>query len=81
MFLPNRPRKLKSGFPLMKNVFTPLAESVLSPLGLTTATSATDAATQKKNYGSGMSTLMIMEILRYFEESSLLIKGIKKIKH
>ena len=36
MFLPNRPRKMKSGFPLMKNVFTSLAESVLLPLGLMT---------------------------------------------
>ena len=32
----------------MKNVLKPLAESVLVPLGLTAAASATDAAIQKK---------------------------------
>ena len=34
--------------PLMKNVLTPLSKSVLVPLGLTAATSATDADIQKK---------------------------------
>ena len=76
MFLPNRPKKLKSDFPPMKNVFTPLPESVLLPLGLTTAAWATDAAIRKKNYGSGMTTLIIMRVFRSFEESSLLIKGV-----
>ena len=32
----------------MKNVLTPIAKIVLIPLGLTAATSATDAAIQKK---------------------------------
>ena len=32
----------------MKNVVKPLAKSVLIPLGLTAAASATDAAIQKK---------------------------------
>ena len=32
----------------MKNVLNPLAKSVLIPLGLTAATSATDAAIHKK---------------------------------
>ena len=76
MILPSRTKKLKSGFPLMKNVFTPLPESALLPLGLMTAASATDAAIQKKNYGSAMTTLIIMKIVRSFEESSLLIKGV-----
>ena len=35
---------LKTGFPLIKNVFKPLAKSVLIPLGLTAAASLTDAA-------------------------------------
>ena len=39
------------GLPLMKNLLTPLSKSVLIPLGLTAATSATDAALQKKIFG------------------------------
>ena len=35
---------LKTGFPLIKNVFKPLAKSVLIPLRLTAAASLTDAA-------------------------------------
>ena len=35
---------LKTGLPLMKNVLKPLAKSVLLPLGLTAAASATNAA-------------------------------------
>ena len=37
----------------------PLAKSVLIPLGLTTAASATDAAIHKKTSGSGNITLII----------------------
>ena len=37
----------------MKNVFTPLAKSILVPLGLTAAASATDVAIQNKIFGSG----------------------------
>ena len=47
---------LKTDFPLMKNVLKTLAKIVLIPLGLTVATSATDAAIQKKLFGSGMRT-------------------------
>ena len=39
---------LKRGLPLMKSVITPLAKSVLIPLGLTAATSAADAGIHKK---------------------------------
>ena len=39
---------LKRGLPLMKNVITPLAKSVLIPLGLTAAASAADAGIHKK---------------------------------
>ena len=48
-FLGRLPRPLmKVGLPLMKNVLTLLAISVLIPLGLTTTASAIDAAIQKK---------------------------------
>ena len=40
---------LKTGLPLIKNVITPLAKSVLIPLRLTAAASATDAGIHKKN--------------------------------
>ena len=39
---------LKTGLPLIKNVITPLAKSVLISLGLTAAASAADAGTHKK---------------------------------
>ena len=44
---------LKTGLPLIKNVIKPLANIVLTPLGLTAAGSAADAVTRKKNLGSG----------------------------
>ena len=47
------------GLPLMKNVLTPFAKNTLISLGLTGEASATDAAIQKKNYGTGMATLII----------------------
>ena len=40
---------LKTGLPLIKNVITPLAKSVLIPLGLIAAASAGDARIHKKN--------------------------------
>ena len=39
---------LKTGLPLIKSVITPLAESVLIPLGLTAAAWAADAGIHKK---------------------------------
>ena len=38
----------KTGLPLIKNVIKPLAKSVLIPLGLTAAASASDAGIHKK---------------------------------
>ena len=38
---------LNTGLPLTKNVIKPLAKSVLIPLGLTAATSASDAGVHK----------------------------------
>ena len=50
---------LKTGLPLIKNVIKPLAKYVLIPLGLTAATSATDAEIHKNILGSGTTTLTI----------------------
>ena len=50
---------LRTGLPLIKNVITPLAKSVLIPLGLTAAASAADAGIHKKILGSGNTTLII----------------------
>ena len=50
---------LKAGFLLIENVLKPLAKSVLTPLSLTAATSATDVTIHKKMFGSGVTTLII----------------------
>ena len=69
----------------MKNVLKPLAKSVLIPLGLA-ATSAIGVTIHKKNFGSGMTALIIsneemndiMKIVKSLEESGLLIKGVSE---
>ena len=79
---------MKAGLPLIKNVLTPLAKSVLLALGLSPGMSAADAAIQKKIYGSGTTAFIIsneekedtMKIVLSLEESGLLIKGISKTK-
>ena len=43
---------MKAGLQLMKNVLSPLANSLLIPIGLTAAVSATDATIQKKIYSA-----------------------------
>ena len=71
---------------LIGNVLKPLAKSVLTPLGLTTAVSATDVAIHKKLFGSGVPTFVdsneemnwIMKIIKSLEESGLLIKDVCK---
>ena len=62
---------IKTELPLIGNVLKTLAKSVLIPLALTTATSATDAAIQKKMFGSGFTTLIISneEINGYYEHN------------
>ena len=52
---------LKTGLPLIGNLLKPLARSLLIPLGLTAAVSATDAAIHKKMFGSGTTTLIIYD--------------------
>ena len=72
----------------MKNVLIPLAKSVLVPLGLTAAASATDAVIQRNVFGSGITTLIIsneemndiIRIVKSLEESGLLIGVSKTIK-
>ena len=72
--------------PLIGNVLKPLAKSVLIPLGLTAAASATDAAIHKEMFESSMTTLItwneemndIMKIVQLLEESSLLIKRVSE---
>ena len=69
--------------PLMKNVLTLLAKNVLLPFGLSAGMSATDAAIQKKIYGSDTTALIIsneemediMKIVKSLKELGLLIKG------
>ena len=71
---------LKTGLPLIKNVITPLAKSILIPLGLTAA----DAGIHKKILGSGNTTLIIsnkdmeglVKIVNLLEDSGLLLKGV-----
>ena len=50
---------LKTRLPLIKNVIKPLAKSVLIPLGITAAASASDAGINKKILVSGNTTLII----------------------
>ena len=77
---------LKTGLPLIGNLLKPLAKSVLILLGLTVAASAIDVAIHKKMFGSGNMTLIIsneemngiMKIVKFLEESGLLIKGISQ---
>ena len=66
----------------MKNLLTPLAKSVLVPLGLETA-SSTDGAIQKKYFNSGVTTLILsneklvdtMKTVKSRERAGLLAKG------
>ena len=76
---------LKTGLPLIKNVITPLAKSVLIPLGLTAAASAADAGMHKKILGSGGHTTLIIsnenmedliKIVKSLEDSGFLLKGV-----
>ena len=85
---------LKTGLPLIKYVVKPLAKSVLTPLGLTSAAATADARIHKKILGSGRplsSTLRtttliisneeindIMKIVQALEDSNILLKGVTK---
>ena len=75
----------KLASPLIK-VAIHLAKNTLAPLGITVATSATDAGIQKKIHGSGTTTLItsneemnnIMKIVETLEDSNILLKGVTK---
>ena len=68
------------------SVLKPSAKNILKQLGLTTATSTTDATIHKKMLGSGFTTLVIsnkemndiMKIVKSLEESRLLIKSVSE---
>ena len=79
---------LKSGLPLMKNEIKPLAKSVSTPVGLSSAVSAADAGIHKRALGSGTkaTTLMtsndemegVIMNVKYLEGSSLLFKEVNE---
>ena len=76
---------LKTRLPLIENVLKSLTKSVLILLGLTAAAAAAaDEVRHKKMFGSGVTTLIILneemndikEIVKSLEESVLSIKGV-----
>ena len=83
---------MKVDLPLMKNLLTSLTKNVLIPLGLKAAATTVDAGIHKKILGSGTSGAFvsgaralitsnieikdIMKIVKYFEDSGVLIKGV-----
>ena len=75
-----------TGLPLTGNVLKPLAKSVIVPLGLIAAPSATDAVIYKKMLESGTTVLVIsnedlndiMIIVKPLEGYGLLMKGISE---
>ena len=77
---------LKNGLSLIGNALKPLAKSVLIPLALIAATSATYAAIHNKMFASRVTTLIIsnkemndiMQTVKPPEESGLSIKGVRK---
>ena len=64
---------LRNGLPLIGNLLKQLDKSVLLPLGLTAAASATDSDIQKKIHESGATILIISN-----KEIRLLIKGVSE---
>ena len=77
---------VKTRLPLIGNVRKPLAKSVLISSGLTATASATEAAILNKMFGSAFITLIIsneemediMKIVKPFEDSGLLIRGVSE---
>ena len=77
---------MKNRLLLIGNILKPSAKSVLTPLGLIAAASATDAAIHKKMFGSGATALKILneqmndilKIVKSLEESGLLIKDVSE---
>ena len=77
---------MKFGLPIMKNILTTLTKSVLIQLGYTVAILSTDRAIPRKIFGLWMTKLIIsikemeniMEVVKYLEESGLLIRCVTK---
>ena len=78
---------LKTGLPLIGNVFKPLAKIVLIPLQLTAAASARDVTIHNKMFGHCKCLDIIYGIKKYFdiikickplEESGVLIKDVSQ---
>ena len=77
---------IAAALPLAKNLLTLSAKSVLIPLELTAAASATDEANQKQIFGSGTTALIILneeiediiKIVKSLKESELPTRGISK---
>ena len=76
---------LKTGLPLLKSVI-----KLLGLLGLTAASSAVDAGVQKKIYGSGSATTLlvsndniqdILGVVKSLENCGVLLKRITKTIH
>ena len=71
--------------PLIK-VAVPSTKDILAPLWITATASGINAGTQKKLHGSGTTTLIISnkemndirKIVQAFEDSNILLKGVKK---
>ena len=79
---------MTAGLVLMKNKLTPLAKSILIPLGISVEMSAADTAIQKKIYGSEATALIIsneemediIKTVKSIQDSGLLIKWISETK-
>ena len=72
--------------PVKGNVLKPLTKSASTPSRLTAAALTTNVAIHKKMFGAGFTTITIlneemndiMKIVKSFEESGLLIKGVSQ---
>ena len=79
----NLGRLLMNFLPKLIQPAISIEKNILASLGLSAAMSATDAAIQKKMYGSGMTTLVIsnddlddlIKIITALEEYDILLKG------
>ena len=68
-------------------VAVPVAKNILALLGITAAASVIDAGIQKKNHGSGTTTLIIsneeindiIKVVQALDDSNILLKGFTKI--
>ena len=82
----NLGRLLMNFLPKLIKPAISIGKNILAPLGLSAAISATDAAIQKKLYGSGNKTLIIsnndlndlIKIATALEEHDILLKGTNK---